>query len=237
MPATAAHAAFQQNSRDVDRLMEFHRNEGGSKKGRRWRLEVLNKSAIVLLCAAWEAYCEDVVGAVVAHYVDHAPVATKLPHALKEKITGELTAKGETYRVWELAGDGWRDLLRSRLADLKTKRDRDLNTPKADRLRVFFRHSVGCDDITKHWSWRRTTPAAATERLDAFVELRGSIAHRAEGTASVTKRDVMTTKRLVRDLVNATDAAMIALALDVTGTPMRDTEPTNSDVLSPVDEG
>lgn len=220
MIATTAHVAFQQNRVDVDRLMEFHRKETGDKQGRRWHVESLNKSAIVLLCAAWEAYCEDVVSVVVEHYVDLAPEASCLPHHLRKKITGELTAKDQTHRIWELAGDGWRDLLRARLQDLKAERDRALNTPKAEPLRLLFRHNVGCEDITKHWTWRRTKAGTACARLDEFVELRGAIAHRAEAATSVTKRNVVDATRLIRDLVNATDSAMIALALDATGTPL-----------------
>ena len=115
MTMTTAHVSFHMNTNDVHSLLDFHEKKTGTGRGRRWEVEVLNKSAIVLLCASWEAYCEDVVSVMVEHFVEHAPDAMSLPHELRKKITGELTAKGGEHRIWELAGDGWRDLLRTRL--------------------------------------------------------------------------------------------------------------------------
>lgn len=51
--------AFDESRKDIDRLLEIHQRLGGKGKGRRHQLEVLNKSAIVLISAIWEAYCED----------------------------------------------------------------------------------------------------------------------------------------------------------------------------------
>jgi hypothetical protein len=70
MPSTAR-ATFEANRQDVDRLMQLHTTEGGDEPGRRVGLEVLNKSAIVLLCAIWEAYVEDLATEVIDHYVTH----------------------------------------------------------------------------------------------------------------------------------------------------------------------
>ena len=44
-----AYKAFQKNMEDIERLLELHTQEGGSEPGRRYGLEVLNKSAIVLI--------------------------------------------------------------------------------------------------------------------------------------------------------------------------------------------
>ena len=56
MPSKAR-VNFEANAADVSRLLEIHKYFGGDAKGRRFRLEVLNKSAIVLITAIWEAYC------------------------------------------------------------------------------------------------------------------------------------------------------------------------------------
>jgi hypothetical protein len=70
--ASKARAAFDKNCADIDRLMEVHTAYGGTGAGYRHQLEVLNKSAIVLLCAIWEAYCEDLAAEAVEHIVAHA---------------------------------------------------------------------------------------------------------------------------------------------------------------------
>jgi hypothetical protein len=46
---------------EVRRLLQIHGQLGGTGPGRRWGSEVLNKSAVVLLVACWEAYLEDLV--------------------------------------------------------------------------------------------------------------------------------------------------------------------------------
>jgi hypothetical protein len=61
MPS-AAWTQFVANCADIDQLLTIHTDIGGGSAGRR-KLEVLNKSAIVLITAYWEAYCEDVSAA------------------------------------------------------------------------------------------------------------------------------------------------------------------------------
>ena len=46
--------------------------------GRR-NLEVLNKSAIVLLCAIWEAYCEDLADEALRHLLAYSRDYSALP--------------------------------------------------------------------------------------------------------------------------------------------------------------
>ena len=84
MPSKAR-AAFDENCRDVDKLLEIHADIGGDQVGRRWGLEVLNKSAVVLICAYWEAYCEDVAAEGLDHLVKHAKSARDLPDALRRR--------------------------------------------------------------------------------------------------------------------------------------------------------
>ena len=66
--ASKARVQFEKNKADVDNLLLFHKETGGDEPGRRdKRLEVLNKSAIVLITAVWEAYCEDLAAEVNEH--------------------------------------------------------------------------------------------------------------------------------------------------------------------------
>lgn len=78
--------------------------------GRKYGVEVLNKSAIVLLCAVWEAYCEDLASEAVEHLVTHAKDASALPKALRKQIAQELKADSHELAVWKLAGQDWRPL-------------------------------------------------------------------------------------------------------------------------------
>ena len=58
MPSKAR-AAFDKNAADIEKLLSLQEQQGGTSRGRRYNLEVLNKSAIVLITAFWEAYCEE----------------------------------------------------------------------------------------------------------------------------------------------------------------------------------
>ena len=52
MPSQAR-VAFDENVKDVQALIKLHKEKGGDSPGRRYGLEVLNKSALVLITAFW----------------------------------------------------------------------------------------------------------------------------------------------------------------------------------------
>lgn len=47
--------------RDVDQLMAAHETVGGLEPGRRYDVEGLNRAAVLMLCAHFEGYVEDVM--------------------------------------------------------------------------------------------------------------------------------------------------------------------------------
>ena len=105
MPSKAR-AAFDENAQDVDRLLEIHSDVGGDAKGRRFGLEVLNKSAIVLLTAIWEAYCEDIATEALEHLIAHVPSGSALPKELKKRIVNDIEADRNKLAMWDLADSG-----------------------------------------------------------------------------------------------------------------------------------
>jgi hypothetical protein len=57
-------ASFQANATDVGHLLDVHELLGGTDPGRRdASLQVLNRAGVVLVCAIWEAYLEDLAAA------------------------------------------------------------------------------------------------------------------------------------------------------------------------------
>ena len=85
MAAKARHA-FDQSAKDIERLLEIHQALGGDAKGRRHRLEVLNKSAVVLITAIWEAYCENLAAEALRNIIKCAVSAgiPPFPFALRK---------------------------------------------------------------------------------------------------------------------------------------------------------
>jgi hypothetical protein len=203
--SSEARAAFEGNREDIERLLEIHGDLTGSGPGRRRGVEVLNKSGIVLMCAVWEAYCEDLAAEAVEHLVVHAADSSALPKELRKQIAKELEDENNDLAVWQLAGDNWRTVLRTRLAVITEARNRKLNTPKSTNIEELFAHAVGLPGVTASWKWRGTTPLQAQRKLDGFVTLRGEIAHRAAAPSAIKKRIVKNFVEHAERLVDATD--------------------------------
>jgi len=186
---TAARATFEANTQDVVRLMELHEEFGGTDPGRRVGLEVLNKSGIVLMCAVWEAYVEDLAAEAIEHFVENG-TAAKLPVALREAVGKELKTDRDAASPWKLAGRGWKRELRSRLKGLQAQRNLSLNTPKAPQVDRFFETALGIPEVSDSWRWPGMNATRARAKLDEYVSLRGDIAHRGETASGVRKKRV-----------------------------------------------
>jgi hypothetical protein len=202
--ASKARAAFDKNADDIDRLLEIHGDLGGNARGRRYRLEVLNKSAIVLITSFWEAYCEDLAAEALDHVVKHAKAADVLSKEIKQLVAKELEGDQNQLAVWELAGDGWRDVLRGRLARLQETRNRRLNTPRTENIDQLFLTALGIPKVSSSWRWHRMNVTQAREKLDRYVVLRGEIAHRGAPAAGCTKSQVEDYFSFIKRVVSKT---------------------------------
>jgi hypothetical protein len=211
-----AEQAFQKNCEDIDQLLKIHSDLGGTGPGRR-KLEVLNKSAVVLITAFWEAYCEDAAAEALQYVVRNTQDAGKLPKDLRKLVAKELKADLDELAVWRLADKGWRNVLSSRLAALKEERDRQLNTPKTKQINDVFERALGLAGISKSWRWGPMSAKRAGEKLDEYVTLRGSIAHRGSGSATVRKDQIDDYYAHVKNLVDKTDARISDVVKGVTG--------------------
>src|SRR5258708_28500967 len=188
--ASNARVAFDNNAKDVQRLLEIHALVGGDAQGRRFRLEVLNRSAIVLVTAIWEAYCEDIADEALQHLIKHAPSGVALPKGLKKRIAADIKADLNELAMWDLADDGWKARVAARLAAITADRNRRLNTPKTAQIDELFDSAIGLSSISESWKWRKMSSIQSRQKLDNYVALRGSIAHRGTGDTAVQKWQV-----------------------------------------------
>ena len=139
-------------------------------------MQVLNKSAIVLLSAFWEAFCEDLAAEALQEIVDEASDASALPKDLKKTIAKELKENPDQNTVWQLADDGWKVVLSNRMASLKASRDRRLNAPNSGNIDKLFSDSLGISSLSNSWYWKNMTVVAARQNLDLYLQLRHEIA-------------------------------------------------------------
>lgn len=189
MPSKAR-KAFDRHAKDVKRLLEIHKELGGAGPGRRYRLEVLNKAAIVFLTAFWEAYCEDLAAEALDHLVAKVPIAAKLPKDLKKRLAEEIKKEKNEIAMWDLADAGWKTRVQARLAALTEERNWNLNTPKSAKINELFEAAIGLPSISRAWHWSGMSAAQAAKKLDKYIALRGAIAHRGGSGAACKKAQV-----------------------------------------------
>ena len=82
---SSAQASFVKNCEDIDELQQVFADVTAASPGRRRRLGAIHKSAIVLLTAFWEAFCEDIAAEALQHLVTRAPDAQALPLELRKQ--------------------------------------------------------------------------------------------------------------------------------------------------------
>jgi hypothetical protein len=204
----------------VERLLQIHADVGGDAKGRRFGLEVLNKSAIVLITAIWEAYCEDIASEALDHLVSNVSSGSQLPKELKKRIVTDINADPNDLAMWDLADAGWQNRARARLASLTAERNRRLNTPKSDQIDELFNSAIGLANASTAWKWKKMSVASARKKLDDYVTRRGAIAHRGAAAAGVTKVQVTDYFRHVKRLVAKTGGRVNAHVKSATGKPL-----------------
>lgn len=200
-----AASRFITSAEEVAQLLDIHEQISGTERGRR-DLEVLNKSAIVLLCAVWEAFCEDLADQALHHLLEHSRDYSALPMALQKRVAKELKDDQHELSPWRLAGDGWKAHLHARLTVLRARRDFDWNNPRSSNVDKLFEDVVGISNVSNAWHWKHVSVQTARHKLDEVVALRGAIAHRGGQAQYVKKFRVTRALNHVSLLMAATDA-------------------------------
>ncbi|SHT67798.1 Uncharacterised protein [Mycobacteroides abscessus subsp. abscessus] len=214
MGLSKARIAFKKNRADILKLAEAHSKITPKTDG-----EVMLKSAVVLLTAFWEAYCEDLAAEALQHMVVNLKDPQLLPETLKREIANEFKQKNQhELAAWKLAGDGWRNFLLSRLEDLQAKRNWDMNTPNTENIDRLFSKALGIEKISDKWAWEGTDAEAAAKKLNGYVRLRGLIAHRGAPPETITSNVVNEYNNLVNNLMGKTGGHVHYVVKKATGT-------------------
>ena len=164
MPSDAF-ATFDYNVVDVDRLIANHAALSGTRAGRRG-LGHITRSAVVMLCAAWELYVEQVLVECATHLAQRA-LPTDLPTDVQASLSDYVKTHKHQLKPLHLSGDGWRTVY----IDSVREQAQRLNTPKSVRVDPLFLEHLGAPSLSTHWTIGATA-------LDSFVTVRGEIAHR-----------------------------------------------------------
>ena len=223
--ASQARKTFDENHQDIENLLSYYGvskqlHEEFPEDGMMDGADVVLRSSIVLLVTYWEAYLEDIVTEAIKHIVEHVKDPVKIPKELKKTIIRELGADKNELALWKLAGDGWRDCIKSRLAQLKESRNRSFNTPKSTQTQIFIHSALGIGDITKTWDFQNRDAKTNSKYLDTLVELRGQIAHRGKIKNKITDESVKALSLFVKELVSKTGGSINTEVKKISGAPL-----------------
>lgn len=218
-PPNAPHVlSVRKNLAEVNRLMEIHSSISGHGPGRRRNLQVLNKSAIVLLLACWEAYVEDLAKNAFEYMLGSASSPKIFPdHVLA--IAGKRVTKNGAMDVWNLAGEGWKEALKTHKEEILCKyiQRGSFNTPSPENIDRLYSELIGLKSASKEWFWPGMSNHRVKEKIKGLIDLRGQIAHRVESSSPVYKQDVINYKKMIARLGTILHNRTLALIYSRTG--------------------
>lgn len=183
---TSPFQIFVDNGIHVTELLTLHEEKNADKKTHH-AYEVLTKSCLVLLVACWEAFLEDTAERAVDFLVEKVQSPANLPKELLKHVSNELKGNKNELKVWDLAGVGWKSVVKDHYRAMLKKHLGPFNTPRAGNVDNLFNAVLGIDNLSTCWSWKGMPNAGAKETLSQIVMLRGEIAHRVQASKKVTR--------------------------------------------------
>ena len=191
---------LSQSMQDAKRLMEIHRDVGGTGQGRRYGLDVLNKSGVMFVSAAWEAFVEEVAVQSIDHFLKEAASHTDIPLPIRKSTAKGLEADKNQLKVWDLAGVGWKSVVTKYRDQVVKDEIATFNTPKPHNVDSLYKKLLGIESVTESWNWQGMSVASAKGKLKRFMETRGAIAHRGDIGFSITKSYVEDHRKFINRL-------------------------------------
>jgi hypothetical protein len=211
------HQTLQGNLSEVERLLQIHGRVAGLSPGRKYNVEVLNKSAIVLLVACWEAFIEDLAATAFTIILRRAKSHEEISPKVRSQAGRSLTESQNPLELWQLAGDGWRDYLKKYKKTLFERYIGKLNTPKPEQIDDLYSHLFGIGNFSSTWHWAGVKSDKAFQKLHELCELRGAISHRVAATQKVYKETVIDYIEFINHLAVETSNRIRQLIVDQTG--------------------
>lgn len=182
---------------DVLKLIETHTYYTQNKPGRK-NLGFLTRSAVIMLCAAWERYNEDLLLESVVYLSQTTTDINNLNKHIKKTISSKVKNDMNEIKPIELAGIGWKSVWYN-YAKIETEL---LHTPKSNKLKLLFSTYLGITDYSS--LWKTNNPS----EIDEFVSDRGEIAHNGNKAKYITMTKLRKYQDLIIDNVIEIDSKM-----------------------------
>lgn len=207
---SSAKMKYFENSQDVSRLIQIHGRLTPPGPGRKFEVDIVNRSAIVFITACWEAYLEDVCREVSKLLLKGYKSPDDIPKTIRKSVSQSIWDKKNPFKLWSLAGDGWRKVMDERLENTLAT----FHTPTSKNIDSLFESTIGLGQISARWAWKKMSARKAREKLDRYIRMRGDIAHRTKSRRPVHKYHVEDFFAHIERLVTKTDWAIENHTLD-----------------------
>ena len=181
---------------DVDRIIKSHGQLNHEGMGRRG-LGHITRSGVLMLCAAWELYLEELLVESARVLIKCATSPNQLPQPVQKEIAKVVRESKHELKPLELAGYGWATVYDNHVCQTVS----GLNTPKSTTLNPLFKRLLGIETISASWS-------IGADVLNEFVTARGDIAHRGRDAGYVTIGRLHEYRSQITRTVVDTDNAM-----------------------------
>ena len=158
---------------DVNRIVASHATLNHSGGGRRG-LGHLTRSGVLMLCASWELYIEELAVEISDYLSARAGSPKDFPIPVQKELAKTVKEHKHELRSLEMAGSGWKDLYKSLVKAEVAK----INTPKAAPIDELYLRNLGWKSPSVNWS-------RGASFIDEFVSTRGDIAHRGSDSVYV----------------------------------------------------
>lgn len=191
---------LNESMKDARRLMKIHKDVGGMSQGRRYGLDVLNKGGVMFVAAAREAFVEEVATQAIDHVLKMVKSHDDIPLPIRKATAKGLKEHKNELKVWELAGDGWKGVVKTYRDQVIKEEIATFNTPKPHNVDTLYKKLLGIESVCASWSWPGMSAENAKIKLKKFIETRGAIAHRGNLDFSITKSYVEDYRKFINRL-------------------------------------
>ena len=150
---------------DVDRLISSHEKLSPNGSGKRG-LGHITRSGVVMLCAAWELYVEDLLIECTKYLSNETFKPLDLPKPVQKHLAKRIRENKNELKLLELGGSGWREVY----VTYCQNEVRAINTPKTTIIEPIYEKFIGLKELSNIWT-------VGGQYITDFVSVRGNIAH------------------------------------------------------------
>ncbi len=185
----------------------------GSKK-EPFDIEILIKNGIVFIVTCWDEFIRQIVTESFDFMIKNAfepdtfstqvkmiasenlrppkPSSDDNDKEQKKKFNARENWHEERWKkdIWQLAGDGWKDILKKNKDEVLKRYINRFNTPRPEIIDKLFLHVIGLQDLSCKWEWKNMTVENSKTCLNILINLRGDIVHRNNPHRKVSIDDI-----------------------------------------------